>query len=292
MDQSGPGGGVAGPPAPPEAIGRAPRPAPLGWTFHEGPQAPRGQGDDPPAARRAPLAAHVHAVMLGNLPGVSGPWLTQFAQALAEQMGPVAVIYADRVSAEIEVVEPIRPGQAGPSIRLPPPTPGAEAALAALLSPGPSAVSAVVLSVGADLDPDECELLSTAHRCTLLTGADDAAVVAGYARLKRLTEGAARQAIGDAPLGVAVMGSAGDSAQAAADKLAATAGSFLETPLEKLGCLPRLQPARARRVGSYALVDDGWDRLIAALVALPRRPVSIHLNGQNSAAPRTGAEPA
>ncbi|MEM6748865.1 MAG: hypothetical protein AAF612_00175, partial [Planctomycetota bacterium] len=37
---------------------------------------------------------------------------------------------------------------------------------------------------------------------------------------------------------------------------------------------------------------DGWDRLIAALVALPRRPVSIHLNGQNSAAPRTGAEPA
>ncbi|MEM7683004.1 MAG: hypothetical protein AAF288_13710 [Planctomycetota bacterium] len=266
----GPGAGPASAPG-----------APPGWTYHDPSDA--AQGDDPTHAP-APIAAHVHAVMLGNLPGVSGPWLTQFAQAMAEQLGPVAVIYADRASAEIEVIEPMRRGgPAHPAVRLPPTSPHAFEALGALLTPGPSAVSAVVLSVGSELDDDECELLATAHRCTLLTGADDAAIVAGYARLKRLTEGQAKQALGDTPLGVAIMGSAGDSAQAAADKLAATSASFLETPLDPLGCLPRLEPARARRVGSYALIDHGWDRLIQCLADLPRRAVRLRLNGPEDA---------
>ena len=40
-------------------------------------------------------AVAVEAVILGNLPGLSGPWLTQYAQLLAQQEGPVAILHVD-----------------------------------------------------------------------------------------------------------------------------------------------------------------------------------------------------
>ena len=63
-----------------------------------------GDDDDTPAQPRR-AGADARAVVLGNLPGLSGPWLTQYAQVLAQSRGPVAVLHVDEETIDLELVE-------------------------------------------------------------------------------------------------------------------------------------------------------------------------------------------
>ena len=55
---------------------------------------PTARGQSPTASSEPPTA-QAELVLLGNLPGLAGPWLTQYAQLIAKQDGPVAIVRAD-----------------------------------------------------------------------------------------------------------------------------------------------------------------------------------------------------
>ena len=98
---------------------------------------------------------------------------------------------------------------------------------------------------------------------TLLSGADDAAIVAGYRLLKRLLESDGR--VASTRVGLMVMGSRPDAGQKAAGKLRAAVGNFLQTPLELIGSQQKMIPARCRTLGRFGDLEEMWPRLEAWL---------------------------
>jgi hypothetical protein len=49
------------------------------------------------------------AVFLSNVPGFSGPWLTQYAHQLARQRGPIGIIHLDDHAIDMDVVSVFNP---------------------------------------------------------------------------------------------------------------------------------------------------------------------------------------
>ena len=70
----------------------------------------------------SPLEAPVEVVFLCDLPGFNGPWLTQYAHAIARKSGPVAILHVDADRLEIQRVSGSDPAHAdaksGPSLGL------------------------------------------------------------------------------------------------------------------------------------------------------------------------------
>ncbi|MEM8737880.1 MAG: hypothetical protein AAGG38_05295 [Planctomycetota bacterium] len=252
---------------------------------------PRLAGQDPPPAfgQSPPPAAAVEAVLLGNLPGMAGPWLTQYAQRLAQKDGTVALLHADDQGFDLELVEPTQPPA---DARQPAPAPAPASSLR--IPPGgfrgrdlvdvldqlcAARVSPVrTVLVHLDPAPDALPRLLDLEPWTLLSGADDAALVAGYRLLKRLRESDPR--VGQAHVGLMVVGSPPDASQNAAQKLRSAVTDLLETPLELLGDQQRMIPARCRTLGRFTGEHADWSRLADWLKALQPLP------------PRAAPEPA
>jgi len=145
-------------------------------------QARASQAEDTPDDR----AIAVEAVILGNLPGLSGPWLTQYAQLLAQQEGPVAILHVDDDLVDLELVEPTNRDapDRGVSLRMPPGGGQIDpcSILEALLD-SPDAPDSAPGTVLVHLDPQHDQRGLTralsVDDWTLMCGADDLAVVAG-----------------------------------------------------------------------------------------------------------------
>ena len=128
-------------------------------------------------------AVAVEAVILGNLPGLSGPWLTQYAQLLAQQEGPVAILHVDDDLIDLERVEP--PDREshgrGVSLRMLPGggTIDPVSVLEALLDSAESAPGTILVHLDPQNDKHGLARALMIEDWTLMCGADDLAVVGG-----------------------------------------------------------------------------------------------------------------
>lgn len=221
--------------------------------------------------RNQPIVGVAEAVVLGNLPGMAGPWLTQYGQLLAQQDGAVAILHVDTDTIDLEVIEPTQHDGAddpsgvgaafrGPSLRVPPGGFAGRdliAVLDQLCGARVSPVRTVLLHL--DPTPEALPRLLDLDYWTLLSGADDAAIVAGYRLLKRLLESDDR--VARAHVGLMVVGSDKDAGQNAAKKLRSAVANFLHTPIELIGYQQKMIPARCRTLGTFTGLESLWPRL-------------------------------
>ncbi|MCG8508534.1 MAG: hypothetical protein MI741_04830, partial [Rhodospirillales bacterium] len=225
--------------------------------------------DEPQEPKRPQRQAWVEAAILGNLPGLAGPWLTQYAQALAQQTGPIALLHVDEDAIDVELVEPTQRAAGGEN-----PTAsrtrnrfkqryeagqGVAALLDALVSDKQAPVRMVLVHLDGEPTPQAVERLLDLDYWTLLCGSDDAAVVGAYRQLKQLVE--LEDAVSDKHIGLMVMGSDEQAARTAAGKLRLAATSFLHTPLELVGHLKKMVPVNVRQLASFSPVEAQWHHL-------------------------------
>lgn len=221
---------------------------------------------DTPTLAPAP-AGHVEAVFLGNLPGFGGPWLTQYAHFLAEQLGPVIVLNVDQEQIDLELVatasdrrcveELVRAGDV-------PASAGLMAAVAALTRPGLPSIGAWLVHLPMPLDETSMHVAPDLDRWTLICGSDQAALVGAYRWIKQLAVDEESAHTGR-QVGLMVMGSDRDKAEAMASNLTRTAGCFLDTPVRLIGCRKQIEPVHLAILGSFEAGAELWPRITAFL---------------------------
>ncbi len=208
-------------------------------------------------------AVAIEAVMLGNLPGLSGPWLTQYAQLLAQQEGPVAILHIDDDLIDLELVEPTDPesDSRGVSLRMPPGGGQIDpvTVLDALLASHDTAPGTILVHVDPLNDQQGLTRALTIDDWTVMCGADDLAIVGGYGMLKRMVED--NPDVAGKRVGLMIMGSDPKDSQAAARKFQSAAESFLETPVQLLGWQKQMVPVNLRHLGRFEDVQSAWPRL-------------------------------
>ncbi|MEX0886184.1 MAG: hypothetical protein WD009_07065, partial [Phycisphaeraceae bacterium] len=204
----------------------------------------------------------VEAVLLGNLPGLSGPWLTQYAQRLAQVAGPVAILHVDRQRLDLEFVEPtdrpIAPRRAAPGrARGSSGAASAAAQDAPVVEPGGLLAQLRALMTDEDrplrrlllhVSPAALAELEGPARWTLLTGADDMALAAA-ARLLDEAGDAAR--VQPRQVDVMVMGSDEGVSQEAAQRLRDAAAALIQAPVRLVGHQRQMVPVNLRQLGRF-----------------------------------------
>lgn len=194
-----------------------------------------------PATRSADTAegVHVEALLLGHLPVLAGPWAGQYASSVSARLGaPVGLV---RLSAGWGSVELYGAAHTAP--------------------PADSMRDAI--RVGRERAPhwlvrvdttEELDLLRSARpdAVTLLTGANEAAVVAGYRSIKAaaaaLEPGCEFTGGSAARMGVAIVGAPPEQARDTAAKLARTVNAYLGIELETSPALQKLEGVARTRL--------------------------------------------
>jgi len=179
------------------------------------------------AAERHPLDSHhstVEVILVGHLPVRAGLWLTQYADDVAREEGATALI---RLDTEQVILEILRGSESAA-------TASAAATLEeAIASAGPQILRWIVRPA---LDERMTSLLEAGPDViTILSGADEAAIVSAYRTVKELFDAATRL---DAPLPaieLAILGADPVAAQQAAESISDTADLHLgiKVPLRR-----------------------------------------------------------
>jgi len=186
-----------------------------------------------PMAPSPEAPGRVEGLMLGHLPVLASAWVRQYACHRADQLGgPVALVRLDAGALSIDLI-----GRgADPSLRG---APSVEAAVRAI------APRARAWLVRVD-EPSEPELfaLGSVEDLTLLSGADDAAMVASYRAIKSLAARVTWDDEEDGPaLRVAWMGCDATRAAHAQAKLSGAVEAFMQRELEHAGVVGRIEPS-------------------------------------------------
>ena len=250
-------------PAPPAA-------PPLRWTGHD-----EIDLTNPPR-RPAPAQAEIQSVFLGNLPGMAGPWLTQYAQHLAQRRGgqhAVALLHLDGDEIDLELVEPtVRRPDDDPATREPglrvPPGGYTDRDLVDLLDQlcrtGPTPVGTLLLHAVAPHAPDP--RLTTVNHWTLLTGTDHAALAAATQLIRQQLSQA--PSVASVRLNLMALGSDAPDSQQACQHLTRELGDQLSSPPRLVGHQQHMAPARCRPLGRFEGLDAQWPRLAAWMGSL------------------------
>jgi hypothetical protein len=218
------------------------------------------QADDPahPAAARTDVTVEV--VFVGHLPVRAGLWLTQYADEVAREAGPTGLL---RLDSEQVILEILRGADSS-----------ARAAAAATFQEAISAVGPGLNHwiIRPGLDERIGTLLDASPDLfTILTGVDDAAIVAAYRIIKDIHDAAMRM---DSPLPAIELSILGADA-AAAQRAAA---NISETAEMHLGIRPRFRRC-IRAMGALGSTlhfrfpsepDISLPALMSNLRALPR----------------------
>jgi hypothetical protein len=220
---------------------------------------PREAGGPPPTP---PARAEIELVVLGHLPVMASAWATQHARAVAKELkGPVAVV---RLTDEAVVVEVV--GEASPELARPAggTLPDAIATLAA-------SVVRWMVRVPETMEP-EVSAAAGLDRVTLLTGADEAAVVGLYRAIKGLHECRAFGADSSRQLGVSVMGAAAEKSQGAIERVRKAARAFLSVDLATVSVVSKIGPGSIRTAyrGSANMDATALVELIRGQMQTPR----------------------
>lgn len=215
------------------------------------------------AAREQALparAATVEGLILGHLPVLATAWATQYARNLAAMTGGAVALIR------------IRPGEASVDLI----GDGAEA-----VTPAGSLEDAVraaapmarawLVRVDETSEPRLPELWGL-DVVTLLTGADEAAVVASYQTMKHLFK-----PLEDEPQGpeirLAIMGATAKKAAESAAKLERAAGAFLRRKVSVVGCIAKISGGKMSTIyrGTPAgSVEEVLTKLVPLIRSMPR----------------------
>lgn len=224
-------------------------------------------GDAPPTPR-APTDASVHvsSLIVGHLPVIAAPWISQHARDLARTIAaPVAVLSrsGDRTTLDLYNA-PAFPEQRTIEDAI------AQAALARVRR---WLVRTDAVSELSALD------LARVDSVTLLTGADDAAVVGAYRAIKGLVADASELDERQVTLNLAVMGSDRSKARGAAEKIRKAARSFLQTGLADVTMSEKVSSG-----GSSTRTFDGSSEMQLAdlLELIPRQLAAPSSNGSTA----------
>jgi hypothetical protein len=236
------------------------------------------EDDDDDAQLQSPAeSVHVEAVVLGNLPVLGRPWLTQYAHQLACTRGPVAVIHVDATRIDVDLVgttqqQPTLEGMA-------PPRANDDALDAASLADRLERlachpdlpVRTWLMHVPAARVAKPHERPVPLKNWTLLSGTDETAVVAARELLTHLLEH-------DRPrpwrcVRLAAMGNE-EQAASVADELDRELRASLSAPLRLVCALRRMVPVHQRSLGSFANDGEQWLKLLTCMQTLAPDMVS------------------
>lgn len=197
-------------------------------------------------------------LLVGHLPVMSGLWLSQYADREARDHGPVCMLRIEHDAVQVEL---LRAGTARPVIR---PQATLDDALRAI-----AGVAAAWLIV--PRSSDRVEIPAGTGDVVVLTGADDAAVVAAYRLVKQCVEEAEDGGSGEPPaLSVAVLGADDDESARVAEKLGKTTSAFLKVDLPVRGGLQRVSPVESSFRGTFDAHAPTVAELLARLDAAER----------------------
>lgn len=211
-------------------------------------------GGESPIAR----APRIAALLVVNLPVFSGPWVDQAAAHLASQRGPTALLRRreGQISLDLFATRDVQQAAARA-------TGAAPADLASIVECCRSAVAQWVVEIrpedaGSAPGPGACDEL------ILISGADEAAVVAAFGQIKRLDA-----VWRSRPIGLVVAGSEQEAARRAAERIVQACRNSLELDVELRGIVPRMQPIASRPV---AHLEERGDPLtvLAGVLSQPR----------------------
>lgn len=236
---------------------------------------PAGERYPPPAAlAHTPDAARrigIEGVVLGHLPVSAAAWPGQYARARSAQLGaPVAVVRLAAGSLTVDLV-----GGAGPAQ-----TPRGETDA---LEFARSRAAAIILRVD---EPTEAQLAASPFldRLSLLTGADDAAIVACYRKLKGIAAAAEESGTPLPIVGLTIMGGSQAKGALVHERIARAARAFLEADLLEPVVIDRIGPTGGAAV-YHAPTDLSLEGL-GELLTLPRpRPTAASAPGPAATEP-------
>lgn len=222
-----------------------------------------------------PRTGEIESIVVGHLPVLASAWVHQYARSCATRSaGPVALVRVRGRSASIDLL-----GQ-GRTLTLP----EGSTLQAAVAAAAPIAAH-WILSVDEVGEPELAALPGIA-RVTLLTGANDAAVVACYRAIKGLCLAQSESLLNPPAIRAAVMGSPQAKAEPAAARLANTVATHLARSIDVLALPDRISagPSVPVYVGVCDLSAADLGRLIidsvranhglSAEIAQPHAPIT------------------
>ena len=240
-----------------------PRSMPPSEVASEGGPAPRHVAEVEPATRC------VEAVLLGHLPVRASIWVRQYANAVGTTLNrPVGLV---RMSTEGCSVELIGPGAERVPLEDTNPADDIEEAVRSV-----SALADRWIIRVDELDEESLAESSGIEEATILTGSDEAAVVASYRLVKSLAAAWDRAfgPDGGPELGLAIMGANGEQALAAGEKLERAAGSFLNRPVRVTARVPKVGVSSAATIYRGSDVVD-FERVIEAIRSVEPAPLRL-----------------
>lgn len=219
-------------------LGDGPSPAPL----------PASSKPSPAPERR------FEALTLGHLPGAASAWVGQYAGAVAREDGsPVGLVRLAEGELSVEII-----GVSDAAPR----TGDLDAALSAMRA----RAGTILTRIQDDSSSSEAPVDDQVE-WTLLTGADNAAVVGAYQTLKNYCNNA------KAPkrVRVSVMGSDESTAQEAIEQLRRAADAHLDTKLLRAPGVQRVEPIARTTVYRAPCIDDRETLMARIRGESPRR---------------------
>lgn len=192
-----------------------------------------------PIIEAKPSKPMVEALLVGHLPVLGSAWVSQYAKHIAQKTGDsVGLIRLSGGEATIDLALPpsVVPPQAGPM-------PSVANAMNFISSKTHRWIIRIDNAADRTSASEMARSIHASDRVTVLTGADEAAVVGCYRVIKTLEAGESTPTVH-----VAVMGTEGDRADEAAAKLSRAAEKFLGTRVTSEACSARLTPGSAVNV--------------------------------------------
>lgn len=229
------------------------------FTSSEGGPALRLQPTDPiplAASTDAPTTrvARIERVIVGHLPVLAGAWVTQYAKHVAatENCNVALVRMTDGVAS----IEVIRPAATSRLI-----------SAAADLNSLEGCIKNISNDIGVWLlridgvSDAAWAASSNINTVTLLTGADDAALVSSYRTLKSLASATASRPA----LRVAILGSENAKSRVAEDKLRRGTATFLGLSLDHVARIEKISPGSSTHVYESATNAHKPEELVTTL---------------------------
>jgi hypothetical protein len=170
--------------------------------------------------------AIVELVVVGHLPVRAGLWLTQYADDVAREEGPTGLI---RLDADQMILEVLRGDESAAKA-------SAAATLREAVEMAAPGVRRWIIRAAPAADPASL-LEATSDVITILSGADEIAVVGAYRAVKELHDAAAVTGRGLPRIELAVLGADRRAADEAADRIALTASTHLGIDITLRRCV-------------------------------------------------------
>jgi hypothetical protein len=207
--------------------------------------------------RKGSASASRTLLLVGNLPVLSGLWLSQFADREARERGAACMLRIDDDAVQIELF--VANGRR-PSIR-------PQATLAEALRAVAPVVSAWLVVPRA---ADPIEVPADVGEVVVLTGADEPAVIAAYTLVRRCVDAFKTRREGRAHprTSVAVLGATDDECAFVERTLDKATRAFLQVDLPVRGGLQQVKPTESAFRGTFdahsPLVEDVFAMIRAA----------------------------